>query len=189
MITVRAGALTRPSSSGIGKATTPAPNCSNATTSICETSQIWCRARDGRAEPDNRWDRSGFNERPSEFFATFLKAGADYLGVNISTAGPGLERMPLGTLVELGRTAIVEPTGLRTPCVFIDLFQAGSNGRCSRRQKQALHLNAECWAWSGPAERSRLAIARWFGYRRLPFACCRLCRTRQEAFARDCPTA
>jgi MOSC domain-containing protein YiiM len=33
--------------------------------------------------------------------------------------------MPLGTLIELGREAIIELTGLRTPCVLIDGFRAG----------------------------------------------------------------
>ncbi|WP_084777442.1 MOSC domain-containing protein [Bradyrhizobium sp.] len=66
---------------------------------------------------------------PSELFASLSEAGfelaAGDLGENITTAGLDLERMPLGTLVELGRTAIVELTGLRTPCVLIDRFQPG----------------------------------------------------------------
>jgi len=33
--------------------------------------------------------------------------------------------MPLGTLIEFGPTAIIELTGLRTPCVLIDRFRAG----------------------------------------------------------------
>ena len=33
--------------------------------------------------------------------------------------------MPLGTLIELGPMAMIELTGLRTPCVLIDRFQAG----------------------------------------------------------------
>lgn len=66
---------------------------------------------------------------PSELFANLGKAGfsiaAGDLGENVTTAGLDLERMPLGTLIELGPTAIVELTGLRTPCVLIDRFQAG----------------------------------------------------------------
>ncbi len=37
--------------------------------------------------------------------------------------------MPLGTLIELGPTAIVELTGLRTPRVLIDCFRAGIKRR------------------------------------------------------------
>ena len=66
---------------------------------------------------------------PSELFASLLKAGfevdAGDLGENITTAGLDLERMPLGTLIELGPTAIIELTGLRTPCLLIDRFRAG----------------------------------------------------------------
>ena len=66
---------------------------------------------------------------PSELFATLLdtgfEVGAGDLGENITTAGLNLERMPLGTLIELGPTAMFELTGLRTPCVLIDRFQAG----------------------------------------------------------------
>ncbi|WP_425305005.1 MOSC domain-containing protein [Bradyrhizobium canariense] len=47
------------------------------------------------------------------------------LGENITTAGLDLERMPLGTVIELGPTALVELTGLRTPCILIDRFRAG----------------------------------------------------------------
>jgi hypothetical protein len=66
---------------------------------------------------------------PSELFASLsdagFKVGAGDLDENITTAGLDLERMPLGTLIELGPAAIVELTGLRTPCVLIDRFQAG----------------------------------------------------------------
>ena len=66
---------------------------------------------------------------PSELFASLSDAGFEVrpgeLGENITTAGLDLERMPLRTLIELGPTAIVELTGLRTPCVLIDRFQPG----------------------------------------------------------------
>jgi MOSC domain-containing protein YiiM len=51
--------------------------------------------------------------------------GAGELGENITTAGLDLERMSLRTLIELGPTANIELTGLRTPCVLIDRFRAG----------------------------------------------------------------
>jgi hypothetical protein len=66
---------------------------------------------------------------PSELFATLSDAGfpvaAGELGENITTAGLDLERMPLGTLIELGPAAVIELTGLRTPCVLIDRFRSG----------------------------------------------------------------
>jgi MOSC domain-containing protein YiiM len=66
---------------------------------------------------------------PSELFETIGEVGYDVrpgeLGENITTVGLELERMPLGTLIGLGPSAIVELTGLRTPCVLIDRFRAG----------------------------------------------------------------
>jgi hypothetical protein len=66
---------------------------------------------------------------PSELFASLLEGGfqvgAGDLGENITTSGLDLERLPLGSLIELGPTAIIELTGIRTPCVLIDRFRAG----------------------------------------------------------------
>lgn len=65
----------------------------------------------------------------SELFPSLLEAGfevgAGDLVENVTTAGLELERMSLGTLIELGPSAVVELTGLRTPCVLIDRFRAG----------------------------------------------------------------
>jgi hypothetical protein len=47
------------------------------------------------------------------------------LGENITTRGLALEQLPLGTLLVVGDTAVIELTGLRTPCVLIDRFQTG----------------------------------------------------------------
>jgi len=55
----------------------------------------------------------GFELRPGE------------LGENITTHGIDLLRLPLGTLLYLGRSAVVELTGLRTPCGYIDKFRKG----------------------------------------------------------------
>jgi hypothetical protein len=66
---------------------------------------------------------------PAELFAFLAEAGfevsAGDMGENITTTGLDLERLPLGTLIELGPKAVVELTGLRTPCVLIDRFSAG----------------------------------------------------------------
>lgn len=47
------------------------------------------------------------------------------LGENITTVGIDLLELPRGTLLHLGRKAIVEVTGLRNPCVQIEKFQTG----------------------------------------------------------------
>ena len=55
----------------------------------------------------------GFTVRPGD------------LGENISTRGVDLLALPAGTLLHLGREAVVEVTGLRNPCSQIDRFQQG----------------------------------------------------------------
>lgn len=50
------------------------------------------------------------------------------LGENILTEGLDLLTLPQGTLLNLGPEAVVEITGLRTPCSKIDAFRAGLQG-------------------------------------------------------------
>jgi hypothetical protein len=70
---------------------------------------------------------------PSELFDPLRKFGFDVragdLGENITTIGLDLECLPLGTVLRLGASAILELTGLRTPCVLIDRFKAGLKDR------------------------------------------------------------
>ncbi|MBV8455332.1 MAG: MOSC domain-containing protein [Acetobacteraceae bacterium] len=46
------------------------------------------------------------------------------IGENITTSGLDLLRMPLGTRLGLGESAVVELTGLRNPCRQLDKFQS-----------------------------------------------------------------
>ncbi|HET8911601.1 MAG TPA: MOSC domain-containing protein [Ktedonobacteraceae bacterium] len=50
---------------------------------------------------------------------------AGEMGENITTRGVDLLRLPTGTRLRLGDTAVVEVTGLRNPCTQLDNFQAG----------------------------------------------------------------
>jgi hypothetical protein len=65
----------------------------------------------------------------SELFAELAANGFSIapgqLGENVITAGLDLTRFPLGTRLRIGSSAIVELTGLRTPCVLLDRFQKG----------------------------------------------------------------
>ncbi len=47
------------------------------------------------------------------------------LGENITTCGIDLLALPVGTRLHLGAEAVIELTGLRTPCKQIDGFQPG----------------------------------------------------------------
>ena len=66
---------------------------------------------------------------PIELFEEVRTAGfavnAGDLGENVTTAGLEITSFPLGTLLKLGKTAVIELTGLRTPCSPIDRFQKG----------------------------------------------------------------
>jgi MOSC domain-containing protein YiiM len=66
---------------------------------------------------------------PAELFAELRHGGylvgPGELGENIATLGLRLEHLPLGTRLHLGDHAVVELTGLRTPCKQIDGFQKG----------------------------------------------------------------
>jgi hypothetical protein len=62
-----------------------------------------------------------------------------------------LERLPLGTLLQLGKAAVIELTGQRTPCVLIDRFQAGLKDCMIRTGKSGRGSSAAFSAWFGLA--------------------------------------
>ncbi|MFJ6907186.1 MOSC domain-containing protein [Streptomyces griseoluteus] len=57
--------------------------------------------------------KEGFTVEPGE------------LGENITTCGIDLLGLPVGTLLRIGDSAVLEVTGLRNPCLQIDNFQDG----------------------------------------------------------------
>ncbi|HEV7949827.1 MAG TPA: MOSC domain-containing protein [Glaciihabitans sp.] len=69
-----------------------------------------------------------------ELFAELGEKGFDVsagqLGENITTRGVDLINLPLGTLLGLGSDAVVEITGLRSPCSLINQFQHGLMKAC-----------------------------------------------------------
>ena len=65
------------------------------------------------AELHDELNESGFAVSPGE------------MGENVTTRGVELLGLPTGTRLTLGQTAVVELTGLRTPCVQLDRFQEG----------------------------------------------------------------
>jgi MOSC domain-containing protein YiiM len=50
---------------------------------------------------------------------------AGRIGENITTRGVEHLKLPAGTLLSLGESAVVELTGLRNPCVQLDRYQSG----------------------------------------------------------------
>jgi MOSC domain-containing protein YiiM len=55
------------------------------------------------------------------------------MGENVTTLGLDLLSLPLGTKLHLGPEAIVEVTGLRTPCTQMDKFRPGLMKACLDR--------------------------------------------------------
>jgi MOSC domain-containing protein YiiM len=87
------------------------------------------------------WDRKRAPHTPNlrqvhlvqaELFDTLRAQGFKLvpgdIGENITTSGIGLAALPRGARLHLGDTAIIELTGLRTPCSQIEAFQPGLLG-------------------------------------------------------------
>lgn len=64
-------------------------------------------------------------ELHEELRAAGFVVSAGQMGENVTTRGVDLLRLPTGTRLHLGNTAVVEVTGLRNPCVQLDHFQSG----------------------------------------------------------------
>ncbi|MFE2578748.1 MOSC domain-containing protein [Streptomyces sp. NPDC059378] len=61
----------------------------------------------------------------AEVGAEGFKVAPGELGENITTRGIDLLGLPVGTLLRIGDSAVLEVTGLRNPCLQIDNFQDG----------------------------------------------------------------
>jgi MOSC domain-containing protein YiiM len=65
----------------------------------------------------------------AELHDELRKAGFDVaagqMGENVTTRGIDLLGLPAGTLLHLGTEAVVEVTGLRTPCAQLNAFRPG----------------------------------------------------------------
>ena len=64
-------------------------------------------------------------EKLEELAAAGFALGPGEMGENVLTRGLDLLRLPRGTRIRLGVEAVVEITGLRTPCSQIDGYRKG----------------------------------------------------------------
>jgi MOSC domain-containing protein YiiM len=64
-------------------------------------------------------------ELHDELRAAGFAVSAGQMGENVTTRGIDLLGLPTGTRLRLGKTAVVEVTGLRNPCIQLDRFQSG----------------------------------------------------------------
>lgn len=82
----------------------------------------------------------------SELFAALrgegFEIGPGGLGENITTRGIDLLTLPLRCLLHIGSEAVVELTGLRTPCGAIDKFNKGLKRAMIMRTPGAVRFRA-----------------------------------------------
>ena len=82
-------------------------------------------ARQDARTPNNRQVHLIQYELFEDLRAAGFDIGPGQLGENITTKGIDLLSLPLGARLLLGSNAIIELTGLRTPCGYIDKFATG----------------------------------------------------------------
>jgi MOSC domain-containing protein YiiM len=90
-----------------------------------ETVQHIVRIKEDPTKPNLRQVHLVHAELHDELNARGFTIGAGDIGENITTRGIELLKLPRGTRLYLGREAVVEVTGLRTPCKQIERFQTG----------------------------------------------------------------
>jgi MOSC domain-containing protein YiiM len=90
-----------------------------------ETVQHLVRVREDPTKPNRRQVHLIHGELHDELNARGFAVGPGQMGENITTRGLDLLRLPIGTRLHVGGEAVVEVTGLRTPCKQIECFQAG----------------------------------------------------------------
>ncbi len=89
-----------------------------------ETVQHVVRVREDPTKPNRRQIHLMHGELHDELNARGFTIGPGQMGENITTRGLDLLGLPLGTRLHIG-AAVIEVTGLRTPCKQIERFQAG----------------------------------------------------------------
>ncbi|WP_407673073.1 MOSC domain-containing protein [Paenibacillus alkalitolerans] len=77
------------------------------------------------SQPNLRQVHLIHSELHDELRTKGFNVSAGQMGENITTRGIELLKLPRGTRLHIGNTAIVEVTGLRNPCKQLDDFQTG----------------------------------------------------------------
>jgi MOSC domain len=95
----------------------------------------WRVARDPN-QPNLRQVHLIHAELHDELWAAGFDVLAGQMGENVTTRGIDLLALPTGTRLHLGKTAVVEVTGLRNPCTQLDHFQSGLMAAVLGRDEQ-----------------------------------------------------
>jgi MOSC domain-containing protein YiiM len=89
------------------------------------TVQHLVRVREDPTRPNRRQVHLLHGELHDELKQKGFNVGPGTIGENITTRGIDLLSLPCGTRLFVGSDAVVELTGLRTPCKQIERYQAG----------------------------------------------------------------
>jgi MOSC domain-containing protein YiiM len=89
------------------------------------TMQHLSRMQQAAAQPNLRQVHLMHEELHDELRAAGFRVGPGIMGENITTRGLDLLGLPTGTRLHLDDTAVIEVTGLRTPCTQLDNYQEG----------------------------------------------------------------
>jgi MOSC domain-containing protein YiiM len=89
------------------------------------TVQHLSRVKRDPTQPNLRQVHLVAAETHDDLAARGFAVGAGQLGENVTTRGLDLFGLPTGTLLQLGDSAVIEVTGLRSPCFQLDRLQDG----------------------------------------------------------------
>jgi MOSC domain-containing protein YiiM len=101
-----------------------------------ETVKHRSRVRVDPTQPNLRQVHLVHAELHDELKAAGFKVYPGDIGENITTRGIDLLGLPTGTLLSIGRSAIIRITGLRNPCTQLDGFQQGLTAAVLDRDAQ-----------------------------------------------------
>lgn len=94
------------------------------------------RVRRDPDQPNRRQVHLIAAELHDELAARGLPVRAGEMGENVTTRGVDLLALPCGTRLRLGPEAVVEVTGLRTPCRQLDRVQPGLQAAVTGRDER-----------------------------------------------------
>jgi MOSC domain-containing protein YiiM len=107
-----------------------------------ETVQHLVRVREDPTRPNRRQVHLIHGELHDELKQQGFEIRPGDIGENITTRGIDLLSLPLGTRLSIGRDAVVELTGLRTPCKQIERFRPGLLAAISQDAHGALFFRS-----------------------------------------------
>jgi len=107
-----------------------------------ETVQHIVRVKEDPTRPNRRQVHLLHGELHDELRPLGFSLKPGDIGENITTRGIDLLALPRGTRLEIGDQAVVEITGLRTPCKQIERYRTGLLAAVSQDENGDLHFKS-----------------------------------------------